>query len=521
MTDQGSDFSDQASPILPGTTVGIVGAGTMGSGIAQVAAAAGHPVKIYDPQPGAIERALASVEAGLRRHKRSANFPEQEVLAIQSRLAPVDGLDELAGAGLVIEAISENLDAKRALFRDLEKVVSADCILATNTSALSVTELAASLSRPERLIGMHFFNPAPVMELVEVISGLATDPELAAKAAATARAWNKTPVHARSTPGFIANRVARPFYAEALRLMSEQAADPASLDELVREAGGFRMGPFELMDLIGNDINFAVTQSVFHASFCDSRFAPSLIQQELVQAGFLGRKSGRGFYRYGPGSHRPLPSFEPQRPPPEKISFSNPPPFAELLSGRLQAQFPHAALSSASANSYQIATADSAALFLTDGKTASQLGYELDLANVVLVDLAYDYSRARTLGITLSDRCSEPAYSSAVGLLQAAGFNIISLADLPGLAVMRIVTMIVNEGADAVHYGVGNRSDIDLATRKGLNYPVGPFAWAAKLGTATVYRVLQNIATHYGESRYRTSPLIKYSFWSGRDEPAN
>jgi 3-hydroxybutyryl-CoA dehydrogenase len=517
MTDQ--TFTTRSRPALVPlprhSPVGVIGAGTMGSGIAQVAALAGHLVKIFDIQTGATARAIESVKASLRRVVARGALSEEDASATVHRIVPVTSLEEFADTGLVIEAIAENLELKQEVLHDLEKIVAPDCILATNTSSLSITELAATLERPERFVGMHFFNPAPIMELTEIVSGLATDPKIIATVTATAKAWNKTPIQARSTPGFIVNRVARPFYAEALRLLSEQAGDPATIDELVRESGGFRMGPFELMDLVGNDINFAVTQSVFRASFFDPRFTPSPLQQEMVQAGFLGRKSGRGFYRYAPEAARPKPAFEPQAPSPEKIFFAEPQALTEALLERLHDAFPHAAhYFGAGAN--QLARADEAVLRLTDGKTASRIAHELRVPNVVLIDLAHDYSKAATLAISRSDQCSDHAYRSIVGLLQAAGFNVVRVKDLPALVVMRIVTMVINEAADAVHYGVSNKADVDLAMHKGVNYPMGPFAWATRLGTPAVHEVLHNLATHYSEDRYRTSPLIKQSLWSGR-----
>jgi 3-hydroxybutyryl-CoA dehydrogenase len=487
----------------------------MGAGIAQVAAVAGHVVKLFDIQSGATARAIESVKAGLRRVVARGALSEKDSVATVHRIVPVMSLEEFADTGLVIEAIAENLELKQEVFRALEKIVAPDCILATNTSSLSITELASTLERPERFVGMHFFNPAPIMELTEIVSGLATDPKVIAIVTATAKAWNKTPIQARSTPGFIVNRVARPFYAEALRLLSEQASDPATIDELVRESGGFRMGPFELMDFVGNDINFAVTQSVFRASFFDPRFTPSLLQQEMVQAGLLGRKSGRGFYRYAPEADRPNPIFEPPVPSPEKIFLAEPQAVTEALLEQLRNAFPHTAhYFRAGAN--QLARTDDAILRLTDGKTASRIAHELRIPNVVLIDLAHDYSKAKTLAISRSDQCSDHAYRSIVGLLQAAGFNVVRVKDLPALVVMRIVTMIINEAADAVHYGVSNKADIDLAMHRGVNYPVGPFAWATRLGTPAVHEILHNLAIHYGEDRYRTSPLIERSFWSGR-----
>jgi 3-hydroxybutyryl-CoA dehydrogenase len=524
MTDQmtGQAPWENAVPFPARTTVAVVGAGTMGSGIAQVAATAGHQVKIFDTRAQAISQGIESVKASLRRGVARGQLSEQAASAAVARIVPVSGLDAFADAGLVIEAIVEDLQTKREIFRQLEKVVSEDCLLATNTSSLSVTELAVTLGQPGRFVGIHFFNPAPLMELIEIVIGLSTSPKTVAIAGATARAWNKIPVLSRSTPGFIVNRIARPFYAEALRLLTEQAADIATIDELVRESGGFAMGPFELMDFIGNDINFAVTQSVFQASFFDSRFRPSFIQQELVQSGFFGRKSGRGFYRYTPDADQVRPVFEPAARTPEKAVFSEAQPANALLE-RVQSGFPHATRSSRTSTANQLIQTGNALLCLTDGRTASQLACELRIPNVVLLDLAFDYGKARTLAVARADQCTDSAYHSMVGLLQAGGFNVIRLRDLPALAVMRMVTMIINEAADAVHYGVSSRHDIDLAMRKGANYPCGPFAWSAKLGTRTLRQVLKNLAASYGEDRYRISPLVDQSFWSGRrlDESPN
>ena len=525
MTDQIASKAPwvHAVPLPTHITVGVIGAGTMGSGIAQVAATAGHQVKIFDTRAQAISQGIESVKASLRRGVARGKLSEEAASEAAARIVPVTGPAAFADAGLVIEAIVEDFEMKREILRQLEKVVSEDCLLATNTSSLSVTELAATLSRPGRFVGIHFFNPAPLMELTEIVSGLSTSPKTVAIAGATTRAWNKTPILAKSTPGFIVNRVARPFYVEALRLLTEQAADIATLDELVRESGGFPMGPFELMDFIGNDINFAVTQSVFRGSFFDSRFRPSLIQQELVQSGFFGRKSGRGFYRYTPDADQARPILEPPTRSPKKVVFSETKPITEPLFERLQSNFPHATRSSRISTAGQLVQTENALLCLTDGRTASQLACELRTPNVVLIDLAYDYGKAQTLAVARADQCSERAYHSIVGLLQAGGFNVAHLRDLPGLAVMRMVTMVINEAADAVHYGVSSRDDIDLAMRKGANYPCGPFAWSAKLGIRTLHRVLKNLATTYGEDRYHVSPLIDRSFWSGRrlDESPN
>jgi len=231
---------------------------------------------------------------------------EAERNALLARISIVDELAGLASAALVIEAIVEKLEVKQQVFAELENLCGDDVILASNTSSLSITAIGAGLVRPERLVGMHFFNPAPIMKLVEVVSGLATDSEVAASIFATAENWGKLAVHACSTPGFIVNRVARPFYAEGLRLLQEGAADVATIDAILRDCGGFRMGPFELMDLIGHDVNYAVTESVHAACYGDQRFTPSLLQKELVDGGFLGIKSGRGFYQHGDGAEKPV-----------------------------------------------------------------------------------------------------------------------------------------------------------------------------------------------------------------------
>jgi 3-hydroxybutyryl-CoA dehydrogenase len=263
-----------ATPLPSQTIIAVVGAGAMGAGIAQVAAVAGHPVRLLDNRPDVAARAVAGIRAQLMKLAEKGRLTAADAAAAGMRLIPAHEIANLAGAGLVVEAIVEDLAEKQALLADLEGIVGRDCILGTNTSSISVTAIGAALRHPERLAGLHFFNPAPLMALVEVVSGLATDPAVAETLFATAAAWGKTPVHAKSTPGFIVNRIARPYYAEALRLVQEGAADCATIDAVMRETGGFRMGPFELMDLIGLDVNFAVTRSVWRAFFHDPRFLP-------------------------------------------------------------------------------------------------------------------------------------------------------------------------------------------------------------------------------------------------------
>lgn len=288
--------------------IAVIGAGTMGSGIAQVAAQAGHDVVLFDTRREAVDKALATLRKTLDKLVEKGKLTKEQADGIQSRIAPASDLKELAGSGLVIEAIIEDLGIKKKLFGDLEGIVPEDAVLATNTSSLSVTAIAGGLKHPERMVGLHFFNPAPLLPLVEVVPGLVTDPELGARMNALMKAWGKVPVLCKDTPGFIVNRVARPFYGESIRIFEEGIADMPTIDAALKTYGGFRMGPFELMDLIGNDINFTVTKTVWEAFHYDQRYKPSITQQRQVESGRLGRKSGRGYYGYGtdetfPGAH--------------------------------------------------------------------------------------------------------------------------------------------------------------------------------------------------------------------------
>jgi 3-hydroxybutyryl-CoA dehydrogenase len=513
------EYEDEYVSALPTEKlVAVVGAGAMGAGIAQVAAAAGHRVRLLDARPGAAERAVADLQATFDKLAAKGKLSAEAADAAKARLLPATTLDDLADAGLVIEAIIEDLGAKQKLFSDLEAIVDADCIFATNTSSISVTAIGAALKNPGRLAGLHFFNPAPLMALVEVISGLATDPALADTLYATAEAWGKKPVLARSTPGFIVNRVARPYYGEGLRLLNEGAADCATLDAIFREAGGFRMGPFELMDMIGLDVNFAVTQSVWNAFFNDPRFTPSLIQRELVSAGFLGRKSGRGFYPHGENAATPQAQSIAAQPAPADIRLFGDSALARALAERLKAHnIAHEHVDALHDDvAGLIATAGGTSLYITDGRSASQCAAESGFANIVLVDLAFDYASATRLAVAAAEQCDPAAFNAAAGLLQAAGFAVSQLADVPGMAVMRTVCMLANEGADAVYQNVCSAPAVDQAMRLGTNYPRGPLAWADAIGLPTVRCVLANLAENYGEDRYRISPLITRKVFSGK-----
>jgi len=492
--------------------VAVIGAGAMGAGIAQVAAQAGHPVKLYDNRPGAAAQAIAAIDQRLGQRVKAGKLADSARLACLANLHACDALPALADARLVIEAIVEQLAVKRQLFAELERLCAPDCLLASNTSSLSITTLAAELAHPERFAGLHFFNPAPVMALVEVVSGLATAEHTACTLHDTASAWGKRPVHTRSTPGFIVNRVARPFYAESLRLLQEGAADSATLDALLREAGGFAMGAFELTDLIGHDVNYAVTCSVFDAYYQDMRFQPSLLQKELVDAGRLGRKSGQGFYDYREGAQRPLPHSLSSDASVEHCVAEGLPPLFDGLLARLENQ----GMAVTRRPGTGLLRCGEAVLALSDGRMASQHARDQGLQNLVLLDLALDFATAARIGISWAANTSPAAIDQAVALLNRAGLAVSALTDSPGLCVLRTVAMLANEGADAALQGVASAADIDLAMRAGVNYPRGPLAWADALGLDTVVAVLQHLQAAYGEERYRPSLLLRRCLAQGR-----
>ncbi len=499
--------------LKPSVKIAVIGAGAMGSGIAQVAAQAGHSVYLQDQQAGAAEKGKAGVAKVLQKRVDSGKMQQADLDALLSRIQPIDNVEELADAGLVIEAIIENLDIKRQLFAKLESVCGENVILATNTSSISVTSLGAQLKRPERLLGMHFFNPAPLMALVEVILGLATDKKLAEVVHATAAAWGKKPVFATSTPGFIVNRVARPFYAESLRLMQEQAAEPATLDALLRDAGNFRMGPFELMDLIGHDVNYAVTESVFSAYYGDFRFQPSLIQKALVEAGRLGRKTGQGFYSYAEGAERPSLVVAATQ------SFTEQPVIIEGELGAasgLAERFKQAGLNVIERAGAGVIRFGEATLALTDGRMASERVVSDGLQDLVVFDLAKDYQQATRLAIAAAKQTSAAAVNDATALLQKAGLAVSLLSDSPGLVVMRTLAMLTNEAADAVLQGVASAADVDLAMCAGVNYPQGPLSWSDSLGQGVIWQVLTNLQASYGEDRYRPSLLLRRNAFNGQ-----
>ncbi|MFJ4336798.1 3-hydroxyacyl-CoA dehydrogenase [Streptomyces sp. NPDC088915] len=485
-------------PVGRHRVVAVVGTGTMGQGIAQVALVAGHPVRLYDSAPGRAGEAVAALTARLDRLVEKGRLDAGAREAAVGRLHAAGELAELADAALVVEAIVEDPAVKRRLFADLEEVVGDDTVLATNTSSLSVTAVAGGLRLPGRFVGLHFFNPAPLLPLVEVVSGFATDPDVATRAYETVKGWGKTPVRCTDTPGFLVNRVARPFYAEALRIHEEGGADPATIDAALRESGGFRMGPFELTDLIGQDVNEAVTRSVWESFHHDPKFTPSLAQRRLVESGRLGRKTGHGWFSYAEGAERPEPHTAPPAKAPERITVLGDLGPAEPLVGLFEEA--GVEVRREGGDGY-VRLPGGARLGLADGEAS----FERPGEETVRFDLALDYARATRIVLSTGEHTSAASLAEAVGLFQALGKRVSVIGDVPGMIVARTVAMLADLAADAVERGVATAEDVDTAMRLGVNYPAGPLEWAEKVGHARVRDLLASLHERYPTGRYAPS----------------
>ncbi|WP_051695431.1 3-hydroxyacyl-CoA dehydrogenase [Streptomyces sp. NRRL S-244] len=492
-------------------TVAVVGAGTMGQGIAQVALLAGHRVLIYDINATLAAGGVGIVQDRVDRMAAKGRLDRAEAEDAIGRIEAASALADLADAALVIEAVVEDVAVKRALFETLEEVVSPDALLATNTSSLSVTELAAGLAHPGRFLGLHFFNPAPLLPLVEVVRGFATDPAAAERAYATVLGWGKTPVRCADTPGFIVNRIARPFYAEAFAVYEEQGADPATIDAVLRESGGFKMGPFQLTDLIGQDVNEAVTRSVWESFFRSPKFTPSLAQRRLVQSGRLGRKSGHGWFPYGPDAEAAAPHTAGPEEAPEKVTVvGDLGPAAGLVELLEEAGI---AVTSTEHGGPYIQLPGEGQLVLADGKTS------IEFADVVYFDLALDYRGATRIALSAGEDTSERTLAEAVGLFQKLGKKVSVIGDVPGMIVARTVAMLIDLTADAVARGAATAEDVDTAMRLGVNYPMGPAEWHDRLGRDWAYDLLHHLDERCPGGRYAPSlALFKLGYAEGDDD---
>ncbi|WP_270889632.1 3-hydroxyacyl-CoA dehydrogenase [Pedococcus sp. 5OH_020] len=478
-------------------SVCVIGAGTMGRGIAQIALAAGHRVSLVDPAADQLAAAAEDIAQRLSRRQ-----PEVAA-ALPTQLSTHTSVEDTPAAQrtLVVEAVLESLAVKTAVLSDALNHFGADCILATNTSSLSVTAIAAGTPSPERVVGMHFFNPVPVMRLVEVVTGLQTDPDVADEVAGLATAWGKQVARVRSAPGFIVNRVARGFYAEALRLVEEQVATPEAIDEVLRGAGQFRMGPFELMDLIGNDVNAAVTRSVWTAFNFDPRFEPSRIQDEVVAAGRYGRKTGYGFYSYADGATPARPTPVPPGAAPPRVGFGGSSAQLETLLARTGVEVDHREDLGAAA-----VLGDGTVLRVTRGRTAREESRALGGTPVVLVDRTVSPGDTTAIAVASSHH---DTLGAVAALFAAGGIDVHEVGDAPGLVVARTLAVIINEAWETALHGVASPDDIDVAMQLGTNYPSGPFEWTRRWGAPEVIELVDALWATYHDTRYRASRELR------------
>ena len=474
---------------------GVAGTGTMGRGIAQVLAQCGARTLVFDAQPGAARKARESIGQSLGKLVEKGRLPGAEMEKTLQRIEIADSLEGLAPAHLVVEAIVEDLAAKRQLFSALEKVVKDDCILASNTSSLSVTAMAAACKRPGRVAGYHFFNPVPVMKVVEVVDGTLTEPWAGDALTALARRFGHTPVRCKDTPGFVVNHAGRAFVPEALRILSEGIADFATIDRILVDAAGFRLGPFGLMDLVGLDVAHAVMKSMYEQYFEEPKYRPSFLAEPRVAAGLLGRKTGRGWYRYGKdGAAETTPEPSPPTYLPRPVWAV--PELKELLValGAKPELKPSAE-----------AICFVAPLGADATTTALELG--LDPQRTVAVDPLFGFAKRRTLMQTPVTR--RDAVQVAHALLASDGVPVCVINDSPGFVAQRVVAHIVNVGCDIAQMRIATPEDLDRAVTLGLGYPRGPLAMGDALGPKRILAVLEAMHDFYQEPRYRPSPWLR------------
>lgn len=486
----------------PDLVAAVFGAGTMGRGIAQLCAQAGLTTLLFDSRDGAAKEAVAAIDKSLEGLVLKGRVTAEAKKDSLDRLKPVDSVDQVKSADIVIEAIVEDIAVKRTLFHEIEKCVAADAVLATNTSSLSVTEVAAGCARPERVGGLHFFNPPPLMKLVEVIGGLRTDAAVVEALVGFARRIGKHPIVATDSPGFVVNHAGRAYGPEALRIVAQGIATPQEVDQLMKEAAGFRMGPFELLDLVGGDVTHAVMVSIFEQFFGEPMYQPSAQMAVRVAGGLLGRKSKQGFYSYEGASAKAHPTVSvPASAKPFSAWVADEDGGAELGEW----------LKSAGVKVERGGTAPASGLcFVTPlGEDASNAAARLNLdpARTVAVDMFGRFPGRRTLmktPLTKSDMLG-----AAVAALSAGNVPVTVINDSPGFVVQRLLAMIVNIGTRIAELRIAAPADIDTAVELGLNYPKGPLLLGDALGPARVLAVLDGMQAITRDPKYRATTWLR------------
>ena len=487
------------------TNVGIVGAGAMGRGIAQIAAQAGSQVWLLDTQTGAAAAAQSAIALQWQRLADKGRLDADQMAAQLARLHVAASVAELAQCGLVVEAIAERLDAKQALLASLEAVLLPGAVLASNTSSLSITSIGAGLQRPERLAGFHFFNPVPLMKVVEVVAGLQIAPEVCQALSAYARQMGHTPVQAQDTPGFIVNHAGRGYGTEALRILGEGVADAAAIDRILRDQAGFKLGPFELLDLTALDVSHPVMESIYHQYYEEPRFRPSPITAQRLAGGMLGKKTGAGFYRYEGGA----PQLPPEPPVPQVGHF--PPVWVSPRAARR-------------AELYQLLKELGATLETGTSPSpmaltlVAPLGFDvttvavverLDPARTIGIDMLIDDAATRRRVLATNPATRTDMRDAAHALFARDGKAVSVIRDSGGFVTQRVVAHIVNIASDICQQGICSPQDLETAVTLGLGYPLGPLAMGNRWGPTNILEVLFNLQTVYGDPRYRPSPWLR------------
>jgi 3-hydroxybutyryl-CoA dehydrogenase len=487
------------------STVAVVGAGAMGRGIAQVAAQAGSTVLLLDSLEGAAAKGRGAIIAQWQKLHEKGRLDAAQLQALSDRLRVAGAVQDVAGCDLIIEAVIENLEIKRKLFRELEAVAAPTAVLASNTSSLSVTAIAAGLAHPARVAGYHFFNPVPLMKVVEVVAGFRTEASVCQRLSDYARQMGHSPVQAQDTPGFIVNHAGRGYGTEALRIAGESVTSFAAIDRILKDQAGFRLGPFELLDLTGLDVSHPVMESIYRQYYDEPRFRPSVIGAQRQAAGVLGRKSGEGFYRYSEGVMQTV--AEPAAPvvsemPPVWVS-----PRAARRAELLQL------LHTLGAQIESGAAPSPAALIVV-----APLGFDvttiaavdrLDASRTVGIDLLIDDAATKRRVLATTPATRRDLRDAAHALFARDGKAVSVIRDSGGFVTQRVIATIVNIACDMCQQGVCTPADLDLAVRLGLGYPQGPLAMGDLYGAANVLEVLFNLQTVYGDPRYRPSPWLR------------
>ena len=486
-------------------TIAIVGTGAMGRGIAQIAAQAGSQVFLLDANPGAADAAQAALQEQWNKLVAKGRIDATQASELVARLHPVKAVADLAGCDLVVEAIVERLDVKKALFAELEAVVRPDAVLATNTSSLSVTAIGAGLQRPERLAGFHFFNPVPLMKVVEVIAGLKTDAAVCTALATYAREMGHTPVQAQDTPGFIVNHAGRGFGTEALRIVGEGVADFATIDRILRDQVGFKLGPFELMDLTALDVSHPVMESIYRQYYDEPRFRPSVITAQRLAGGVVGKKVGEGFYRYVDGAAQ-VPAEAPA-----PVVNDIPPVWVSPRAARRAELYQLLKDLGARIETGQQPSEQALILVAPLGMDVTTIAAveRLDATRTVGIDMMLEDAATKRRVLATNPATRADMRDAAHALFARDGKAVSVIRDSGGFVTQRVVATIVNIASDICQQRICSPQDLETAVTLGLAYPMGPLAMGNRLGPDSILEVLFNLQTVYGDPRYRPSPWLR------------